>query len=635
MKKHTPKYTQYNQKKRLLALLIVIVFLFVAVLSRILYIEVFDSGRLQSLALDQWMRDVPLTAERGEIFDRNGVLLADSMTVYTLYARPIAVKNKELTASILADTLNLDYKSLLEKINSRRSEVTIAKNVNKDEMFKILHAGATGVYFSQNIKRVYPYGDFMTQILGFTNTDSDGQTGIERQYNQYLKGKNGYILTETDLIGRELKGGVTRYIQGTKGNDIHLTMDYYIQSFAESAVSEAFLNHNAKAVSLMVIDVTNGAVVAMAQKPSFDLNQVPRDNIAKLFAESKSTLVTDVFEPGSTFKILTTAIGLETGAVSRKTGVYCRGHHIVDGQRIKCWRTIGHGSLTFDEGVMNSCNVLFMNTALAVGANAFYSYIDKFGLTRKTGIDISGEASGLTIPLASVKTVDLARIGFGQAIAVTPIELLVACASVINGGNLVTPHLLSKVTDRKGRIIHKSNPKITKGIISNQTSLAVREILERVVAEGSGRHAGVEGYRIGGKTGTAQKYENGAIARGKYTSTFIGFAPADNPKYMALIVVDEPQGAYYGSMVCAPYVGGMFSKIFAYEGMRSATIEEKEIFEMPDIVGMGITEAMMLLRSKKLYVEVDGEGGAKVINQIPAPRTKITSSTVCLIGLGN
>lgn len=542
-----------------------VTFLFVAVIGKLVYVQIVNGENLQVLALDQWTRDVPLEAERGKIYDRNGVLLAASATTYTVYVRPNSVTDKDKLASVLSAALGLDEKTLREKLNTRTSEITVKKNVDKDTMQLIKNSGADGIYFSQTQKRVYPYGDFMSQVLGFTNVDCDGQSGLEQYYNEELSGMDGYILTETDLIGRELEENVTHYVSGTSGLTAYLTIDYNIQAFAESAVTAAYLKHNAKSVSCAVMNINTGEILALAQKPSFDLNNVPRDDVAALLAAAKCGLVTNVFEPGSTFKIITAGVGLDTGAVTRNTTCYCNGYHIIDGQRIKCWKTRGHGSQTFDEGVQNSCNVLFMNTALAIGTETFYNYIEKLGLTQKTGIDIIGEASGLRIAEESVKNVDLARIGFGQAIAVTPIELLCAAGAIINGGTLVTPYILDRLEDATGTTVVRNYPDLKTGMVKAETSAAMREILESVVTKGGGKNAAVEGYRIGGKTGTAQKYENGVIAQGKYVSTFLGFAPADNPQYILLFIVDEPTGgAYYGSIVAAPYAGEIFSKIKAY-----------------------------------------------------------------------
>lgn len=629
------KYTSYRLRKRLLTLILLITFLFAAIIGKLIYIEIITADELQAKALDQWTRDIPVTGERGNIFDVNGILLADTMTTYTVYARPIAVKNKFATASALARVLGINFDNLYNRMNSKVSELTVKKKVSKDEMSALVGMeNVTGVYYSPNIERFYPYGDFMTQILGFANIDGEGQTGVEAYYNKYLKGANGYILTETDLVGRELGGNVTHYVAGKKGSDVYLTVDYTIQSFVEEAVKAAFAKYNAQAVSCIVMNVKTGAITAMAQSPSYDLNNVPRDNLIELFGNSKSTLVSNVYEQGSTFKILTAAMGLEAGVIDRNYHFFCPGNRIIDGQKIKCWRTKGHGSQDFDEGFEHSCNCLFMDIASRLGVDRFYSGLGNFGLTVKTGVDISGEASGLTIPQASVKTVDLARMGFGQAVAVTPIELLVACAAVVNGGKLLTPYLLDHV-ESGGTTIYRNYPNVKSTVISENTSRQMREVLEKVVSNGSGRHAGVSGYRVGGKTGTAQKYANGIIAQGKYLSSFIGFAPADDPEYIVLMLVDEPKGGvYYGSMVAAPYVGEIFKNIFVYKNiLPSVPGEPIEYFTMPSIFGLGYDEAAKVLKKYNLAFEVDGEGG-KVVSQVPAEGALVSTKNVVLMKLG-
>ncbi|HOO22335.1 MAG TPA: penicillin-binding transpeptidase domain-containing protein [Clostridia bacterium] len=610
---------------------LLITFLFVAVIARLLYIQVVAGKSMQIKALDQWTRDVPITGERGDIFDVNGVVLADTQTLYTVYVRPVSVKNKDYTARILGSVLGIDSEKLLQRMNSKVSEITVAKKVNKEQMKLLVESEVTGVYFSQNLQRVYPYGDFMTQILGFTNVDGMGQSGAEAYYSNYLKGIDGYILTETDLVGRELETNVTRYIEGSKGNSIYLTLDYAIQEITENAVRDAFTRFQAKSVSCIVMNAKTGSVLAMAQQPSYDLNNIPRDNVAELFALSNSLLVSSVYEPGSTFKVLTAAAGLETGAITTKHHVYCPGYRMVDGKKIKCWRTIGHGSQTFAQGVQNSCNCLFMDIAQKVGAKRFYQYLELFGVTEKTGIDMSGEASGLTIALENVKNVDIARMGFGQAIAITPIELVTACASVVNGGKLMTPYILDKVVDKDGKIIVQNYPIVRRNTISKETSAIMREILESVVTEGGGKNARVEGYRIGGKTGTAQKYENGAIAHGKYVSTFMGFAPADDPEYIMLFIVDEPKGyMYYGSLVAAPYASQIFANIFSYKGIAPANVTQKETFLMPDLMGMSLTEAVKTLKKLGMYYELSGEDGL-VTYQFPVPGSIVTADNVALI----
>ena len=545
-----------------------ITFLFIAVGAKLIYVGVVNADNLRIKALEQWYRDVPIRAERGEILDRNGVVLAGSQTVYTLYARPVEIPLKAQAAGVLSEALELNYEKLADKLNSRASEITLKRGVTKEKMLEIVDSGVPGIYVSEDIERVYPYGDFMTQILGFTSSDIVGQTGLEAYYESYLKGTDGYVLTAADLVGRKLPDGETYYTEGTPGGDVCLNIDVNIQSIVENAVEKAMLNHSAKGVGAIVMDCNTGQILAMAEAPSFDLNDVPRDDVKTLLEVSRPKLISDVFEPGSTFKIVTAALAIEAGLVSDSKRYYCGGSMMVDNQKIRCWRPQGHGSQTFAEGVKNSCNCVFMQAALELGVDKFYQGLSAFGVTQKTGIDLSGEGSGLTIPQSSVKNVDLARIGFGQAVAMTPIELLTAAAAAVNGGYKVTPKLLAKIQDESGILLSGETGRGER-VISAETSATLRAMLERVVLEGSGKNAAVPGVRVGGKTGTAQKYENGQIARGKYISTFIGFAPAEQPEYITLFMVDEPVGAYYGGVVAAPYVGEIYQNMFEYLGYPS------------------------------------------------------------------
>jgi stage V sporulation protein D (sporulation-specific penicillin-binding protein) len=606
-------------------------FLFVAVIGKLVYIQIVTGQSLQIKALDQWTRDVPITGERGDIYDRNGIILADTETLYTVYARPTSVSNKDYTSKFLGAILGLDSDELYQKMTSKVSEITVAKKVSKGQMQLLVESEVTGVYFSQNLNRVYPYGDFMTQILGFTNVDGMGQSGVEAYYNDYLKGVDGYILTETDLVGRELDDSVTMYIEGEKGCDIYLTLDYAMQCIVENAVIDAYQQFNAKSVSCLLMSAKTGEILAMAQQPSYDLNDIPRTDISSLFSLSNSLLVSSVYEPGSTFKILTAAMGLDSGVIDTDYTFYCPGYRIVDGEKINCWKTIGHGTETFIEGVQNSCNCLFMDIVERVGTEEFYNWLDIFGITSTTGIDMSGEASGLTINYEDVKAVDLARMSFGQAIAVTPIALLNASASVINGGYLNTPYIVDKIVDNTGSTILQNYPIVKNTTISAETSALMREILESVVTDGGGKNAQVDGYSIGGKTGTAQKYYNGSIAEGKYVSTFVGFAPADDPEYIMLFIVDEPEGSmYYGSLVAAPYASQIFANIFDYVGLTATEYTTKESFVMPDITGMSLTEAIVTLKNLGMYYELSGESGS-VTYQFPIAGSYVTTDNIALI----
>ena len=622
-----------------MAFSVLIIFLFTAVFGKLIYLQLISGKKLQVKALDQWSRDIPITGERGNIFDINGKILADTATLYTVYARPNSVKDKSKTAQILGNILNVNIENLYNRLNSKVSEVTVCKKATGEQISLIYNNDVSGVYYSQNIERKYIYGDFLSMVMGFTNVDGVGQTGIEAYYNEYLQGKNGKILTETDLVGRELENNVTHYIKGEKGADVYLTIDYAIQSFIQNAVNQAYNEQQAKAVSCIMLNTKTGAIIGMAKAPSFDLNDVPRDDISYLMSVSKNTIVTDVYEPGSTFKVLTSSIGLENGTVNpNSTRCYCPGYRIVDGNRIKCWRTIGHGSQSFSEGVQNSCNCMFMDIALGLGKDKLYEGLKKFGIGEKTGVDISGEGKGLLIDIDTVKNVDTARIGFGQAVAVTAIELISACCAAINGGELLKPYIVDKAVSNDGIVLYKGEKTVQRKAISEQTSLIMREVLEEVVKEGGGKNAQVEGYRIGGKTGTAQKYnkETGLIDRGKYIATFMGFAPADDPEYIMLFIVDEPSaGAYYGSVVAAPYASIIFKNLFNYKGIKPINIKEKEKIIMPDLLGLTISEATTVLNEKGLYFEYyEGtETGNKVSYQLPVAGSEITSDNVVYISL--
>lgn len=612
--------------------MVLIAFLFTVILFRLFYVEVVMQTTLRRRALDQWTRDVAITGERGLILDKNGEILVSNATTYTVYVRPVSVTDDEKTASALSSVLGVNYEKLLTKLKRKVSEVTVAKNVSSSDIAELRKIeGVDGVYYAQNIKRVYTFGEFLTQILGFTNVDGKGQSGLELYYDDALTGRDGYILTETDLVGRELSSSTTSFVYGESGSDVYLTIDAHIQTMAENAVRAAYEEYSPKRVSCIVMDPSDGSILAMAETPSYDLNNVPRDNVAELFSLSKSSLVSSVYEPGSTFKILTAAIGLDSGKISRNYGLYCPGYRIVDGQRIKCWRRIGHGSETFDEGVENSCNCLFMDIATRVGVETFYDYLQRFSVNARTGVDISGEGRGLLIAESSVKNVDLARIGFGQAIAVTPVGLVSAVAAAINGGIKVTPHFMDKIVSSDGVIEKVAKPVSGERIIRESTSKELRDILVGVVSDGSGRNASIEGYEIGGKTGTAQKYENGSIAVGKYVSSFIGFIGKETASYLTLFIVDEPEGyVYYGSLVAAPYVKRIFEGIIDYENIEGATALPNPTVVMPYLQDMPLTEAIQTLESIGLKYEIDGDGGV-VTQQFPIENSTVKQGAVIFI----
>lgn len=631
-------YSPVSLQKRLLSAVLSVTFIFLLLIIRLGYIQLVQGQSLQKKAADQWSRDLPLQAARGKILDTNGKVLVTNYTTYSIYVRPNAVKNKDETAKLLSSVLNINDEKIKASISKRVSEVTIARQIDKSIVDIIRARGLEGVYFSEDNSRFYTQGDYLTQVLGFTNIDGVGQSGLENYYDRYLKGVKGMSLTQTDINGIELFDNTDYYLPAIPGCDIILTIDKDIQDLAENAVKDAQKKHNSKSASAIVMDVKTGAILAMATSPSFNLNAPPRDNIALLNQLSKNQLITDVFEPGSTFKIFTLSAALEESKTSLSDRFYDPGYRMIDGQKIKCWKTTGHGSQTLQEAVNNSCNSVFVDLALRLGKQDFYDYIGDFGFGKATKVDFPSESSGIVMPYNTAKTVDLARMGFGQAVAVTPLQLITAGSAVVNGGNLMRPHFVKEIRSYDGKTVYINNPVKANRVLSKQTSETMREILEKAVSTGSGRHAGVDGYLVGGKTGTAQKYENGIIARGKYVSSFLGFAPMNDPQFAVLVMVDEPSGyLYYGSLVAAPYASYIFSGIFAAKNI-SPTINpnsvEKEYVEMPSLIGRSYSDAVAMLKSLGLQYEVAGSSGV-VIDQVPAVGEKIEKRSVTLIRLAN
>ena len=615
------KISHISIRRRLSATLLLITFFLCILSGRLLYVQIINSDSLRTLAFEQWTRDLPFTADRGDITDVNGIKLASSMTLYTMYCRPSDVKEAEEIATFVSDALDIDKTLLYTRLTKKGvSEVRLCRRVTRAEMLEVEQRDFSGIYFTADSARYYDQGDFLTQLLGFTDADNKGQSGLELQYDRYLTGINGYSYTETDLIGRELEDGDTYYVAPQKGMNVRLTIDYYMQAAAEKAVKDACARYDAKSVSCVMLNADTGAVLAMAQAPSYDLNDIPRDDVNALMENSSLNAVTDMYEPGSTFKILTSAIGLETGAT--KNSYYCGGSCSVDGQRIRCWRSIGHGSQDFRHGVYNSCNCVFVDVALTAGKDTMYDYFDKFGLGQKTGIDFYGESAGMLIARNSVKNVDLARIGFGQAVAVTPLQLASAVASCINGGYLYRPYVVEEILSQEGELAYRGGSYVKNTTISASTSEKLKDILYGVVDEGSGKNAAVEGYKIGGKTGTAQKYADGAIAAGKYISSFVGFTEINGNNIVCLFLVDEPQGyVYYGSIVAAPYVGEIFSALFSQYDVPASGETAKAEVVMPDITDLSFSDAAALLKKSGLDYEYAGMG--KVVYQLPAAGAKI------------
>ena len=627
-------FTLFSLKKRILAILLVISFIFCALIVRLFVIQIINGKSLQLRATDQWTRDLSIVAPRGSIYDITGSTLAVSYTTYNVYVRAREVTSPSKTASVLSQALDLDFSSVYNKISNRNvSEVLIKMQIDGEIAELLYNHKLDGVYLAENSDRYYPNGNLLTQVLGFISIDNVGQTGVEAYYNDILSGTDGYSYVQSDLQGKEIGGSLRYYYPGIAGNNITLTIDSKMQLILEQALEQIMQEQKAKNVSGLIMSAKTGEILSISSKPSFDLNDVPRDDLDALFDQSRVRLVTDIYEPGSTFKILTVAAALEAGVCSLDDTFYCPGYRIIDGERIKCWKTIGHGNQTLAEAFSNSCNCCFMDLALRLGVDRFYSFMERFGLGQKTGVDISGEGSGMLMAKTQVRTVDLARMGFGHAVALTPIQLLTAVSAIVNGGRYNEPHLLYSIVDTTSGETQtiESNVRATN-IVSEKTSQTVNYLLE-LAENKTGKYTFVEGYNVGGKTGTAQKYsESGGIAQGKYISSFIGTYPADEPEYIVFIMVDEPgAGAYYGSIVAAPYGKIVFSNLFDYlnEPKQDESVQLVYV-DMPNVVGLSLTEAAVTLKNLGLYYELDGEG-EYIVSQLPPAGTSLQEGTTVVL----
>ena len=622
-------------KGRLSAAMLLIALLFCALTGRLFWLQAVEGESLTDKAFGQWTRGLPMRAERGEIVTSDGVTLASSYDVFTVYVRPVETEDAKETARAIAETCDAEYERILARIDREGvSEVRALTGASEAQALALSASKIDGVYVVADSARYYDNGNFATQLLGFVNADGVGQSGIELYYDSYLKGVDGEAYTETDLIGGKLDGSHTSYLMPIEGAALTLTIDFTLQSLAEKAVRDAVEKYSPLSASCLMMDADTGEILALAGAPTYDLNDLPRDDLALLLQGAKNTSVADVYEPGSTFKILTAAMGIEEGLI--RDSYYCPGYRVVDGTRIRCWRSIGHGSQDFAHGIMNSCNCVFMDIALSAGAEKTYDYLEKFGIGSRTGVDLPGEGAGILLAEESVKSVDLARIGFGQAVATTPIGLASAVCSVLNGGRLLKPYVVKSVTTADGVYALTNSPTLRGETVSQSTSDKMREYLYSVVEEGGGKNAYVPGYRIGGKTGTAQKYENGAIARGKYISSFVGFAEIGGRTVVCLFKVDEPQGyVYYGSIVAAPYVGQIFSGAFAAFG-EEPDYEQNELPEttrMPELFGLSLTEAASAVKAAGLQYEYSGEGGV-VTSQFPVAGSELYEGAVVHFELG-
>lgn len=561
-----------------------IVFLCAAVMifgliGRLIYLMVFDAEYYQELAEDLHEREREIKAARGEIVDRNGVVLATNRTVCTISVIHSQIEDPEMVIRILAEELEMEESDVRERVEKVSSMEKIKTNVEKETGDRIREYDLAGVKVDEDYKRYYPYDDLASKVLGFTGGDNQGIIGLEVKYEEYLKGTNGTILTVTDARGIELEGVAEDRIEPVAGETLKISLDYNIQEYCEQAALKVMEEKQADSVSILLMNPQNGEIYAMVNVPEFNLNEPFELNTGEGGSLSDEELqdalnqmwrngcINDTYEPGSTFKIITSAACLEEGVVSLDDTFVCPGYRIVEDRKIRCHKVGGHGTETFVEGIQNSCNPVFMDIGLRLGSDRFYDYFEQFGLLKLTGVDLPGEAGTIMHKREDIGTVELATMTFGQSFQITPIQLATTVSSIVNGGNRITPHLGIAVQDAEGNIIEEFRYETETGIVSAETSETMQMLLEGVVANGSGKNAYIEGYSIGGKTATSQTLPRSA---NKYISSFIGFAPADDPRILGMVVIHDPQGIYYGGTIAAPVLRDIYDNILPYLGIEKS-----------------------------------------------------------------
>lgn len=608
--------------------------LFLCVCVRLVDLQIVRQKELTARGVKQWTRSGVVSARRGDIVDTNGKLLAQSVTSFILTARPRDVKNVNALAGVLARELGLSEETIIKKLSgSKAASVTLARQISREDADRLraIRQSAEnpdsdaliGITFDEDVSRWYPMGTLLAQVLGLCNVDGEGQSGLELKYNDELSGKPGRIVTEVDARARTLPDGVTLYVPAEQGHTLRLTIDRDVQAAVERAVRECAQVNDAVSVQAIAMDVNTGAVLAMAMYPTYDPANPPRDDLDRLNELMRLTVLGDVYEPGSTFKMLTASAAIDCGATSPQEGFYCSGKITVDGSTVRCWGA-PHGAETMARALENSCNPVFTQLALRLGSERFYQYLHAFGLGSRTGIDLYGEASGILIGQNRVKNVDLARIGFGQSVAVTPIQMITAACAVVNGGRLMKPYLVEVIEDSDGNVLKQTSPKVVSTPISAETSATMRKLLYGVVENGGGKNAKVNGYAIGGKTGTAQIYRNGKIESNLHIGSFVGFAPADNPRVALLVTVNEAKvKPDYGGTTAAPFAAQIFEEILPLLGVsKTEGGAEAKQTTMPDVTGMNVRDAKAILREAGIDAVTDGENPI-VTGQLPPAGTTV------------
>lgn len=580
----------FNRRK-IMIIFVAVLLLMVFLMGRLVYLMIFCSEYYGVRAENLHERERDIKAARGNIYDRNGVVLAENKTVCTISVIHSQIEDPEKVIAVLTKELGMSEETVRKRVEKVSSIERIKTNVEKETGDAIRAYELAGVKIDEDYKRYYPYNELASKVIGFTGGDNQGIIGIEVKYDEYLEGINGKILTLTDARGVEIKNAGERRSEPVEGDDLYLSLDYNIQMYAAQAAVKVREEKQADSVSILVMNPQNGEILAMVNEPEFNLNEPFALNTeidTELSEEEKQNAlnkmwrnqcINDTYEPGSTFKIITASAALEEGKVSLSDQFNCPGYRIVEDRRIRCHKVGGHGAEDFTHGIMNSCNPVFIEIGLRIGSDRFCDYFEQFGLLSKTNIDLPGEASTIMHKRENIGQVELATMSFGQSFQITPIQLATTVSSIINGGNRVTPHFGVETKNAEGEVTHTFVYGQKEHIVSEETSTTMSYLLEKVVSEGSGKNAALEGFSIGGKTATSQTLPR---SEKRYISSFLGFAPADDPQVLALIIINNPQGVYYGGTIAAPVCRDLFSNILPYLGIEQAPVtEDAEIQENP------------------------------------------------------
>lgn len=627
-------------RKRIATLFFLFTMGFVLLCGRIFWVQFVKGAELSEKAMQNRMRDVPVEAKRGIIYDRNGHELAISVSADSIYVIPAEVKASKKEREIaekMSQALGMDEENIYKKITKNSSFEWVKRQVDPEVTQKLRKMDLPGIGFTEESRRFYPKGSLASHILGISGIDNTGLEGIDYYYNDLVGGTKGRIIVEHDAANRPIPEATHKYIPPQDGANLILTIDETIQYIAERELDKVFTERKAKAAAAIVMDPATGEILAMASRPAFDPNNYNDYPVSN----RRNFAINDVYEPGSTMKIITSAMALEEGVVTAERKFFCPGYIKVGKETIGCSNRKAHGSQTFREVVANSCNVGLVEAGLEIGIDRYYKYINNFGFGRPTGIDLPGEAKGILVPRERAMQIDLATMSIGQANAVTPLQIITAVSAVANGGNLMQPHLVKSVMDKDGNIIKKIDPKVVRKVISPETAKQLCLILEGVVEDGTGRNAYIEGYRVAGKTGTAQKISpTGGYLANEYVASFIGFAPADNPRLACIVVVDAPQGyPYYGGWVAAPVFREIMKDALRYLEVPLYKSDNEEINKpqtekvvVPDVVNLPLSEAISAITSRGLNVKVAGTGNL-VWKQTPKPQTKVDKGTQIIVYL--